>query len=583
MKKILWFTFISLLYFCGAVFPGSPEVHSSVNSRNIDLNDGLRLTVTIEGDVDSVKQPPVNKIENFRVTGRSSSKQISIINGKMTSSKRFIYSLVPLKSGTLKIPSLEVELDGKTYKTNSIEVFVSGGRKKRKNSKENKQKGSESVFLEGKVNRNGVYLGEPVTFTIKLFTRYSISGVEIVQQPEFRNFLTEDVEVSPRSSFKTTVRNGRTYKTTTLLKKILTPIRSGRLSIKPAIMKIRIRTRSNDPFSSILNRGKTLTKRTKALKLEVKDLPRTGKPDNFNGAVGSFSLTGKLEKKNIDVNEVTTLELVLVGTGNINNITAPEYDFTPEFKAHSPEISRHVNVRGDELEGKVVLKYILTPEMKGDLKIDPVAFSFFDPQTKSYRTTKTSSFPVKVTGSKDDVSIENNVKKPITREGKDIRYIKKIGSFVNYAGSALSWNVFVLLLVIPPVLNVLIYAGYFALRTRKSKSARIRKKNAKKTAFKSLQKVDKAGSSTYTELSEILLRYIADKRLVSFRGLTTEGIKDYLKQKNVENSLVKGYISLLERLDEVRFAPESGGGGNVSEITQKAKHLIKRIDKELPE
>ena len=57
-------------------------------------------------------------------SGSNTSTSIQIVNGKMTTTQSFSYTLIPNKVGKLTIGSLIVHIKGKDYKTDSIIINV---------------------------------------------------------------------------------------------------------------------------------------------------------------------------------------------------------------------------------------------------------------------------------------------------------------------------------------------------------------------------------------------------------------------------------------------------------------------------
>ena len=105
------------------------------------------------------------------------------INGSVTSSKTISWTIAPKKTGKIKIPSLDVRIDGQTYKTNQIKLQVTGS---------NKPQSERDVFITSEIDKEEVYLGEQITLTFKLYKKVEIS-VEPFEIPEFSGFWTEEL------------------------------------------------------------------------------------------------------------------------------------------------------------------------------------------------------------------------------------------------------------------------------------------------------------------------------------------------------------------------------------------------------
>ncbi|MBS3740989.1 MAG: BatD family protein, partial [Candidatus Cloacimonetes bacterium] len=100
------------------------SISSYVNKTNVSLNSTLQLTVEVTADKNVDVDPFIPDLTGLKIIGQStsSSTSIRITNGKSFRSieKDFIYTLSPNKTGKIIIPSISVEYQGKSYKTEPI-------------------------------------------------------------------------------------------------------------------------------------------------------------------------------------------------------------------------------------------------------------------------------------------------------------------------------------------------------------------------------------------------------------------------------------------------------------------------------
>ena len=92
----------------------------------LTLDRAIRLVVTVEGQSSPQVSPPrLTDLENLRVlSGPSTNSQFSWANGKASAQLQFIYTLAADQAGQARIPALELQIDGTTYRTNPIEFEV---------------------------------------------------------------------------------------------------------------------------------------------------------------------------------------------------------------------------------------------------------------------------------------------------------------------------------------------------------------------------------------------------------------------------------------------------------------------------
>lgn len=164
MKRIV----ILFLFFAGLVTIGAQNVRASVESSEVYLGQPFEFRVIIEGTT-SAEAPDLDKIDGFNIQykGASTSKISSFGNGSSNSSSKTVtysWSFTPLRTGTLLIPSFDVQVGGKSFKTTSGAIRV----------KEPEQIEGFHLFLETeKVN---YWMGEPIDLKIVWLFSSSVSN-----------------------------------------------------------------------------------------------------------------------------------------------------------------------------------------------------------------------------------------------------------------------------------------------------------------------------------------------------------------------------------------------------------------------
>ena len=88
------------------------------------LADSVQLTVSVSGSRDSESTPDIQGLENFDVGSGGASSRLEIINGKMTSGVDYTYFVQPHQPGTFQIGPARVQINGKTYTSNTAKLRV---------------------------------------------------------------------------------------------------------------------------------------------------------------------------------------------------------------------------------------------------------------------------------------------------------------------------------------------------------------------------------------------------------------------------------------------------------------------------
>ncbi|SVE29489.1 uncharacterized protein METZ01_LOCUS482343, partial [marine metagenome] len=104
------------------------SVNVTVDRRRIDEGDSIMLTVTaknVSGDPD-VALPEIPDFNVVNGPNQSSSTNVQFINGKLTKSATttLTWTLIPTKTGQLKIPTISIKVDKQTFKSVPIIITV---------------------------------------------------------------------------------------------------------------------------------------------------------------------------------------------------------------------------------------------------------------------------------------------------------------------------------------------------------------------------------------------------------------------------------------------------------------------------
>jgi len=112
MKKI--FLLLPLILFA------FENVKINVNKKVLKKGELLIITITTHGK--KIIFPEISKIDNTKVIATMIKENIVILNGELIDKSSKLYFLRPTQNIT--IPSLEIFVDGKIYKTKPIKIKV---------------------------------------------------------------------------------------------------------------------------------------------------------------------------------------------------------------------------------------------------------------------------------------------------------------------------------------------------------------------------------------------------------------------------------------------------------------------------
>ena len=563
---------IQILVFSYPVF--AAKVTATVDATNINKSDIFTFKIEAEG-VDTSPKVDITPILNAFsiVSGPSQQTNISWVNGKMKSSRNLTWTLSPSKTGILTIPSLKVMFGKKTFRTKPIKIKVSQGKA---------LSTSGDLFLTSEIDKSEVYPGEQITVTYKIYTKVNIS-IEDLELPKFVGFWTEELFAPNRIEFRKVNLKGVSYNVARIYTVALFPTKSTDLYLDPMKVKCNVAVKSkgrrrsiwDDPFFDTFNRQKTVTKllQTEKTQIKIKSFP-AGKPTDYSGAVGSFTLTSSVDMNSVKLNEAITLSIHLNGSGNISMFSLPEFQFPNSFEVFPPTSTIKKEPFRDNITGSVNWEYILIPRQEGKFTLPSVTLPYFYPQSKQWKIASTT--PIRVTvlpGDKRELVATGLTKQEVELLSSDIRYTRReIPKWIdkNSKGTALQfvtlYSLAFLLFLSPRFANIFQNNQLGTAEIRRSKKALKFSENTLK--FPS--------DNVYSHVSKVLYHYIKDKFSLSTDNLDPLTVYSLLKGKVQEKDL-DSLVHILKTCDSGQYAP--GENLNKENFITNVRKLLNRIDK----
>ena len=279
-----------------------------------------------------------------------------------------------------------------------------------------------------------------MVLSTKVYVRERLQ-ITNLKTPSYEGFWNENLE--PDKAAGRDVINGLTYSSQVINRQLLTAQKSGDLKLDPVQMDVmiqkRVRTKSNpfgnifdDPFfDNAFNSYQNVPDSfdSNPVTIHVKPLP-AGAPSSFDGAVGDFNMTASISKDSTLTNESVTLKVKVSGTGNLPLLQPLKVDFPPDLEVFDPKTDKNFKNTISGSTGSVTFEYLIIPRNKGNFRIAPVEFSFFNPSTSKYETRKSKEFSIKVTGEGTGEGQTNVQQMPqgffrdeVKNLGNDIRFI----------------------------------------------------------------------------------------------------------------------------------------------------------------
>jgi hypothetical protein len=583
MKKLVMVTALVLLLLSFPFTAGaSVSVTLELDRSEATLADSIRMVVHVTGSRGIDSQPVLQGLEFFHVTRGGTSSRVEIINGKYNAGVDYTYSIQPKKTGTFKIGPVKMTIKGKAYKSNLATLKV---------VKPARTSGTDRgpVFLDAELSSTKVYVDEQTIYTLRLYGRARISDISLaLPNAEHLDFK----QLGKHREYRR-VHNGKSYQVIEV-RYALVPSKEGTYGIGSSRMNMTVykgnrrspRGRFDDPFFSF-STGEPLSVVSEPLEVTVLPLPIEGRPPDFTGLVGRFSLESKLDPSTIKAGDSATLTVILKGRGNVNRIPDLKMPQLTETKiyADQPVFEAATDAKG--LAGSKIMKWALVPENEGIRKVPPLSLSFFDTGSRQYRTVKTSRHTLRVLpGEERRIQVSQApagangqpsggpAKKAVKELGRDILPVHtSMKDLVNGTPTRTHGFFFWLVLLTPLFANMIAYS---TLRFRRKSDQALAAIKARKAAKTFINQYRQGGLSA-NDLVSAIRDYLNDRFGLNLGSLTSEEAAEILKANGAGTETTKKLRAIFQRLENAIY---TGNGYDAGVTEEDIPEIIKKIEKE---
>lgn len=431
-----------------AVTAARAQVTASLSSKTGQVGAPLQVQyqfVNVGAPRDMPRSLMVDGLE-IRLTGRS--QRTEIVNMQATSMAIFVYTIIPNRPGNFTIPGFAVQAEGRQVRTPSVSLRVTGpggsmppppapgvqqmippppvqrpGRTQQMPPRQTTPSAPPSArtpprtstgepapyYGELVIGKRSAYVGELIPVELRYYFRADCQ-FDNLQRPTFGG---DGFTAAPLGEPEQTEQyiDDIPYNIVTF-RSAITPAKSGDIEIPPALMEGRMLAPGGpsglDPFFDQFfqnfpmpgfGRAENIKASTDARSIDVQALPKEGRPENFSGAVGQFTMRAAADPKTAGAGEPVTLTLAVEGRGNFEGMAPPELTGTDGWRTYAPKESFADNdAMGFGGSGTKSFEFSLVA--REDRASTPGAeFSYFDPLKKKYVTLETQPVAVSAAGS----------------------------------------------------------------------------------------------------------------------------------------------------------------------------------------
>jgi hypothetical protein len=603
-------------------------------NKAIGKNDLLKIQFKMENaiNVESIIPPD---FKNFNiVSGPNQESSSSNINGKVSQYVAIGFSLQPKKPGKFTIGSAKAVADGKRYVSDPVTIKVTNESSilpKNNNSTNSNSlspfpgfsfdmpsapvthqfddyilkpgenvaaKTQKNLFVKLDVSKTSCYVGEPIVASFKLYTRLH-SETTITSAPSFNGFSVSDLDVN--NNAKQEKYNGRMYNIYTLRKVELYPLQPGKIKLDSVVADNKVTFIKSEYANAQINNGffdllqnfgdagipanglveQKVTLKTAPVNIDVKPLPSDGKPKDFRGAVGDFKISSSLLKNNITTDDAGNLRVVVSGKGNIQLVNAPTIGWPSGIDAYDATVKDNVDKSQVPMQGSKIFTFPFTVSKPGNYKIDSISFSYFDPESATYKTVYTPALEVQV--SKGSGHSQHSL----------VKGTQNVTANNPFISTTTEWIVGIFLLF-----GIIALIVFLIIKKNKNKDGLETKiklddlKNEQKEKKKEFvipenpllathEKLVAQNSKEFFATLDISLKnYLASKFNVPVNELTRRRLSEELDRCNVSLGTSLMLTSLLDEIEINLYAPPSNIH-HLNNIFEKASEVVSLLDKQV--
>jgi hypothetical protein len=402
--------------------PALASVTQEIEPASIRLDEAARLTIAASGaDATSITPPMVSGLEFLAV---AQSQRIESINGVTRSTTSITYQVIPQRTGVFTIPSesagappvvltVNPGSDSAGASGNSSAGALPSASSGATAGPATRVSANGSAFVRLRLPKHDLYVGETIPVDIQVGTRDGVVA-SLNGEPTLNGdaFTLSKLSAQPQRSSE--VIDGKPF-TVFTWHSALAAVKPGHLSLTmetPLTVRIRSAARPdagmfgqmdiddlfNDPALQNFfgaSTEKDITVASLPAAFDVQALPTQGRPADFSGAVGDFTVSSDASADKAAAGDPLTLRLHVEGSGDFDRVSSPMLHDVAHWKTYAPTASfkpeDQIGYRGEKTFDQPVIA-----TQPGEQALPALAFSWFDPATRRYVEAHTSPLRIAV-------------------------------------------------------------------------------------------------------------------------------------------------------------------------------------------
>ncbi|MEM7147367.1 MAG: BatD family protein [Verrucomicrobiota bacterium] len=603
---------IGLLVFLATSALAQVSIRTQVDGDRFFVGESFTFYLVVDGE-DPVKDPEFRASDDLSV--RLTGSHATELDGGLVTT--YTYRGVPLRGGDIEIPGALVTVAGGVYSGPPETVTVAV------------PEGTSALKLRMELSKDTCFVGEPVVLTFSWESELSLSGMRAVDirlpvlaDPRFDVFEPLDA-VDPASSdaIGLPVSHSRTIARLAtgdrtdgergdparlVFRKVIVPQEPGDLVLdvatlvcsylKPTDKKFggfRYPSYFNNDFFDQTVKGdyERYLVSSNEVSLRVMELPKQGRPTNFDGIVGAVEMDTDVAPKVAKVDDPMNL------TVSIRNHPFPQTLRLPslnqqESLTYSFSVSEYTG--GSTIRGGVaIFRRLIRPERPNIPAVPALRLSYFDPVTGRYGEAQSAPLPVRITRAESvnafDAVFANGerLRNSIRTQDGGIFQNFSVATVLSGKKTRSGWfqrgGFWLIVVFFPPLafVSVLLISQQWRLERRDAKAARAKRAYARFRSGLRVLDVGDTDEDSVFRLKRVVQRYFGDRFGLAPEAVEGEDIRRLLGARGMDPKLGAGVAEFWERSDARTYSPSSMNGDGLEAICRALPELIGRVERGL--
>ncbi len=394
---------------------GAARLETEIEESSIEVGDSTMLRIRLSGDADGIKPVQYPSVPGLTIEYSGMEQSYEYVNGRSWSGVKLLFSVTARKAGRYRIPPLVLQRGKERLLSEEVSLTVAAG-----GGSPADGGGSAIADIRSSVELSSgtAYVGQPVIMRYYLLTAgLRASAQRFNQFPDTKGFaikMIDDPALGEQG------REGE-YARAHIATFALIPAGAGSYRVGGGSALLAVETSSRRRIDEFFGMNVPGFTRTQVLPFDTKSiaivpLPEQGRPDTFQGDIGSFTIRADSPDGEVRVYDEKKIAVTVEGAGNLVTMTKPSLEReVPGLKVIAEEGESAIKIDGGRLRGSKKYIYTLVPEKAGLMNPGRFRFTFFNPESGKYETALSGeiSFTAKGDGARQGARFDEEKEKRV--------------------------------------------------------------------------------------------------------------------------------------------------------------------------